>query len=84
LLFFVRWWDLRSGRQRRWRWLFVAAFFSFLTLLITGAATLASRPGGLTPAGIVIVLVGAAITIFAWSRSGNEAVRPGESSSHVG
>jgi len=84
MLFFVRWWGLRSGRQRRWRWLFVAAFFSFLTLLITGAATLASRPGGLTPAGIVIVLVGAAITIFAWSRSGNEAVRPGESSSHVG
>lgn len=70
MLFFVRWWELRTARRRRWRWLFVAAFVSFLTLLIVGAATLASRPGGLTTTGLAIVLVGGAITVFAWWRSG--------------
>ena len=71
VLFFVRWWDLKSGRQRRWRWLFVAAFVSFLTLLIVGAATLASRPGGLRSAGpVIVLLIGGAITAVAWWRSG--------------
>jgi len=70
VLFFVRWWDLRTGARRRWRWVFLAAFFSFLTLLLVGAATLASRPGGLTSSGIVIVLVGGALSAFAWWRSG--------------
>ena len=69
-LFFVRWWELRTGRQRKWRWLYVAAFVSFLTLLLVGAATLASRPGGLTTTGVAIVLIGGAITVFAWWRSG--------------
>jgi hypothetical protein len=70
MLFFVRWWELRTGRRRRWRWLFVAAFVSFLTLLTVGATTLASRPGGLTTTGLAIVLIGGAITTFAWWRSG--------------
>jgi len=71
MLFFVRWWELRTGRRRKWRWLFVAAFVSFLTLLIVGAATLASRPGGLRSAGpVIFLLIGGAITAFAWWRSG--------------
>ena len=69
MLFFVRWWELRTGRRRKWHWLFVAAFVSFLTLLIVGAATLASRPGGLTTTGLAIILIGG-ITVFAWWRSG--------------
>jgi len=69
-LFFVRWWELRTGRPRKWRWLFVAAFVSFLTLLLVGAATLASRPGGLTTTGVAIVMIGGAITAVAWRRSG--------------
>ena len=71
MLFFVRWWELRTARRRRWRWLFVAAFVSFLTLLIVGAATLASRPGGLRSAGpVIFLLIGGAITAVAWWRSG--------------
>jgi hypothetical protein len=71
MLFFVRWWELGTGRRRKWRWLFVAAFVSFLTLLIVGAATLASRPGGLRSAGpVIVLLVGGAITAVAWWRSG--------------
>jgi hypothetical protein len=70
MLFFVRWWELRTGRRRRWRWLFVAAFVSFLTLLIVGAATLASRPGGLRSATpVIVLLIGGAITAVAWWRS---------------
>jgi hypothetical protein len=67
----LRWWDMRSGGRRRWPWLLLAAFSSFLTLLLIGAATLASRPGGLTPAGIAVVLGGSAVTAFAWWRSGH-------------
>ena len=70
MLFFVRWWELRTGRRRKWHWIFVAAFVSFLTLLTVGAATLASRPGGLTRTGLAIVLIGGAITVLAWWRSG--------------
>src|SRR5438093_12262534 len=51
MLFFVRWWDLRSGRQRRWRWLFVEAVFSFLTLIISVAAILVAISGGLSAGG---------------------------------
>jgi hypothetical protein len=69
-LFLVRWWELRTRGHRRWSWLLLAALSSFLTLLVVGAATLASRPGGLAPAGVAIVLVGAAITAFGWWRSG--------------
>jgi hypothetical protein len=71
VFFLLRWWELRSRGRRRWRWLLLAAFSSFLTLFLVGAATLASRPGGLTPAGILVVLVGTAITAFAWWRSGH-------------
>jgi hypothetical protein len=70
-LFLWRWWELRSGARRRWRWLLLAAFSSFLTLVLVGAATLAARPGGLTPSGIAVVLVGSAVTAFAWWRSGH-------------
>jgi len=69
-LFFARWWDLRLGTRRRWGWLLLAAFASFITLLLLGAATLASRPGGLAPSGLAIVLAGVAITAFAVWRSG--------------
>ena len=81
MLFFVRWWELRTARRRRWRWVFVAAFVSFLTLLIVGAATLASRPGGLTTTGLAIVLIGGAITVFAWWRSGVRRPQGAETSS---
>jgi hypothetical protein len=37
--------------------------------LLLGAATLASRPGGLAPSGLAIVLAGVAITTFAAWRS---------------
>jgi hypothetical protein len=70
LLFFARWRDLRTGTRRRWGWLLLAAFASFITLLLLGAATLASRPGGLAPSGLAIVLAGLAITAFAALRSG--------------
>ena len=71
VLFFVRWWELRTGRRRKWHWLFVAALVSFLTLLFVGAATLASRPGGLRSAGpVIFLLIGGAITAVAWWRSG--------------
>src|SRR5437868_11243670 len=43
VLCFIRWQDSRSSTRRRWRWLFLAAFASFITLLLLGAATLASR-----------------------------------------
>ena len=81
MLFFVRWWELRTARRRRWRWVFVAAFVSFLTLLIVGAATLASRPGGLTTTGLAIVLIGGANTVFAWWRSGVRRPSGAETSS---
>jgi hypothetical protein len=58
VLFFARWRDLRLGTRRRWGW------------LLLGAATLASRPGGLAPSGLAIVLAGVAITTFAAWRSG--------------
>ena len=71
VLFFVRWWELRTAARRRWRWVFLAAFVSFLTLLIVGAATLASRPGGLRSATpVIVLLIGGAITAVAWWRSG--------------
>jgi hypothetical protein len=69
-LFLLRWRELRTGTRRRWRWQYVSAFASFLTLLLLGTATLASRPGGLAPSGIVICLTGAAIAVFAWWRTG--------------
>jgi hypothetical protein len=69
-LFVLHWQELRTGTRRRWGWLLLAAFSSFLTLLLVGAATLASRPGGLAPSGLAIVIVGAAITAFSWWRSG--------------
>ena len=81
VLFLVRWSEVRTGRRRKWRWLFVAAFVSFLTLLLVGAATLASRPGGLTTTGLAIVLIGGAITVFAWWRSGARRPPGGETSS---
>ena len=82
VLFFVRWWELRTGRRRKWRWLFVAAFVSFLTLLIVGAATLASRPGGLRSATpVIVLLIGGAITAVAWWRSGVRSPPGAETSS---
>jgi len=82
VLFFVRWWELRTGRRRKWRWLFVAAFVSFLTLLIVGAATLASRPGGLRSATpVIVLLIGGAITAVAWWRSGVRSPPGAEASS---
>jgi len=83
-LFLLRWNELRTGARRRWGWLGLAAFASFLTLLILGSATLASHPAGLdpsgrafapggpaiAPSGVVFILGGAAITAFAWWRSG--------------
>ena len=82
VLFFVRWWELRTGRRRKWHWLFVAAFVSFLTLLIVGAATLASRPGGLRSAGpVIFLLIGGAITAVAWWRSGVRSPPGAETSS---
>jgi hypothetical protein len=79
VLFFARWRDLRKGTRRGWGWLLLAAFASFITLLLVGAATLASRPGGLAPSGLAIVLVGVAITAFAAWRSGRagKSVDPG-------
>lgn len=74
-LFFVRWWDLRTGSRRGWGWLILAALASFITFLLVGAATLASRPGGLSPSGLAIVLAGLAITAFAAWRSGRGAKR---------
>jgi len=82
VLFLVRWLDLRTGHRRRWSWLFLAAFSSFLTLLIVGAATLASRPGGLRSAGpVIVLLLGGAITAFAWWRSGRRRPSSAETSS---
>jgi hypothetical protein len=69
-LFSFRWWELRSRSRRKWGWLLAAAVTSLITLLLLGAATLASRPGGLAPSGLAIVLAGAAITAFAFWRSG--------------
>ena len=68
-LFALRWRDLRTGTRRKWGWLLTSALSSFVTLLLTGAATLASRPAGLAPSGFAIVLAGAAIAAFAWRRS---------------
>jgi hypothetical protein len=77
VLFFARWRDLRMGTRRRWGWLLLAAFASFITLLLLGTATLASRPGGLAPSGLAIVLAGVAITAFSGWRSGR-ARKPAE------
>lgn len=68
-LFAVRWRDRSTGARRSWSWLLVSAFSAFVTLLLLGAATLASRPGGLAPSGAAVVLAGGAIAALAWRRS---------------
>jgi hypothetical protein len=69
VLSLIRWRDLRVAEPRRWGWLLLAALSAFVALLLIATATLASRPPGLAPTGLAVVLAAATIAALAWQRS---------------
>jgi hypothetical protein len=68
-LLLIRWQDARRHQRRSWGWLLLAAFGWFMVFLIVGTALLASRPGGLAPSGLLVVLVIGTLAAFASWRS---------------
>jgi asparagine N-glycosylation enzyme membrane subunit Stt3 len=69
LLAWLRWIERSRTPRRRWGWLMLGALFGFVSLLLVGTGLLASRPPGLAPTGLALVLGGVALAAFCWWRS---------------
>jgi hypothetical protein len=66
----LRWSERSRASPRRYGWILLAAASALVGLLTAGTGSLASRPPGLAPGGLALVLVGLALAAFAWWRSG--------------